>query len=192
MIFIHVNQHVVRRNLRDGTNDPCITVKNGRRNTYCREAHVLCSQGRPVVKVRSAAPDEAAEPQGLCWIEASGPVVVLRAGQPMVALPSGPRVRIDGVEVPTMPAGETMIRVVRRKIRSNRSAPGEPVLIISQGRWFQEADEALCFDAAGRQLARVRYEPAKPLPCGARCWVETEHEVRLVGEAAPPSKGAAT
>ena len=32
--FIHVNQHRIRSNLKHETNDPVITVKEGRKNTY--------------------------------------------------------------------------------------------------------------------------------------------------------------
>ena len=32
--YIHVNQHRIRSNLKHGTNDPVITVKEGRKNTY--------------------------------------------------------------------------------------------------------------------------------------------------------------
>ena len=32
--FIHVNQHKIRSNLKHGTNEPVITVKEGRSNTY--------------------------------------------------------------------------------------------------------------------------------------------------------------
>jgi hypothetical protein len=38
---IHINQHVIRRNKRDGTDEPPITVKRGRENTYCRSVEVL-------------------------------------------------------------------------------------------------------------------------------------------------------
>jgi hypothetical protein len=38
---IHINQHVIRRNKRNGTDDPPITVKAGRTNTYCRSVEVL-------------------------------------------------------------------------------------------------------------------------------------------------------
>lgn len=33
--YIHVNQHVIRANKKNGTNDPVITIKEGRKNTYC-------------------------------------------------------------------------------------------------------------------------------------------------------------
>lgn len=32
--YIHVNQHVIRANKKNNTNDPVITVKEGRKNTY--------------------------------------------------------------------------------------------------------------------------------------------------------------
>ena len=32
--FIHVNQHKIRSNLKHGTNEAVITVKEGRKNTY--------------------------------------------------------------------------------------------------------------------------------------------------------------
>jgi hypothetical protein len=38
---IHVNQHVIRRNKREGRDDPPLTVKVGRMNTYCRGVELL-------------------------------------------------------------------------------------------------------------------------------------------------------
>ena len=34
--YIHVNQHKIRANLKNGTNEPVITVKTRRKNEYCR------------------------------------------------------------------------------------------------------------------------------------------------------------
>lgn len=34
MKYIHVNQHKIRSNKKNGTNDPVITVKEGKKNTY--------------------------------------------------------------------------------------------------------------------------------------------------------------
>lgn len=39
--YIHVNQHVIRANKKNGTSDPVITVKQGRKNTYCSEVKIL-------------------------------------------------------------------------------------------------------------------------------------------------------
>lgn len=32
--YIHVNQHKIRANKKNGTNEPVLTVKEGRKNTY--------------------------------------------------------------------------------------------------------------------------------------------------------------
>jgi hypothetical protein len=34
---IHINQHVIRSNKKNGTNDPVITVKTSKSNTYANE-----------------------------------------------------------------------------------------------------------------------------------------------------------
>ena len=39
--YIHVNQHKIRANKKNGTNKPVITIKEGRTNTYCHEVKVL-------------------------------------------------------------------------------------------------------------------------------------------------------
>ena len=38
--YIHVNQHKIRANKKNGTNEPVITVKEGRTNTYCHEVKI--------------------------------------------------------------------------------------------------------------------------------------------------------
>jgi hypothetical protein len=38
--YIHVNQHVIRANKKNGTNDPVLTIKEGRKNTYCHQVRI--------------------------------------------------------------------------------------------------------------------------------------------------------
>jgi hypothetical protein len=38
---IHVNQHHIRSNKMHGTELPVITIKQGRKNTYCNEVEIL-------------------------------------------------------------------------------------------------------------------------------------------------------
>ena len=38
--YIHVNQMVIKRNLKHGTDDPVITVKQGKKNTYCHSVEI--------------------------------------------------------------------------------------------------------------------------------------------------------
>ena len=39
--YIHVNQHVIRANKKHDKNDPVITIKSGKNNTYCHEVDIL-------------------------------------------------------------------------------------------------------------------------------------------------------
>jgi len=34
--YIHVNQHKIRSNKKNGTNEAVITIKEGSKNTYCQ------------------------------------------------------------------------------------------------------------------------------------------------------------
>jgi hypothetical protein len=38
--YIHVNQHVIRANKKTGQDNPVITVKQGKKNTYCRRVKI--------------------------------------------------------------------------------------------------------------------------------------------------------
>ena len=44
--IIHVNQHVIRRNRRAGSSEPCLTVKTYKSNTYAHEAIIAASAAR--------------------------------------------------------------------------------------------------------------------------------------------------
>lgn len=39
--YIHVNQHKIKSNLKHKTNEPVITVKRGKSNTYCKRVKIL-------------------------------------------------------------------------------------------------------------------------------------------------------
>jgi len=39
--FIHVNQHKIKANLKHGSNEPVITIKEGKKNTYAHEVLIL-------------------------------------------------------------------------------------------------------------------------------------------------------
>ena len=38
---IHVNMHKVRANKKQGTNEPVLTIKESKSNTYCHEVDIL-------------------------------------------------------------------------------------------------------------------------------------------------------
>ena len=39
--YIHVNQHKIRSNLKNKTDEPVITVKQCKTNTYCKSVKIL-------------------------------------------------------------------------------------------------------------------------------------------------------
>ena len=38
--YIHVNQHKIRSNKKNGENEPVITIKEGKTNTYCHAVEI--------------------------------------------------------------------------------------------------------------------------------------------------------
>jgi len=41
MTYIHVNQHKIRSNKKNNSDEPVITIKQGKENTYCHEVVIL-------------------------------------------------------------------------------------------------------------------------------------------------------
>ena len=69
--IIHVNQHVIKKNAREGTNDPVLTVKTYKTNTY---AHEVLVKGASKV-VYSA--DKPLSCGARVWIETEAEVEVM-------------------------------------------------------------------------------------------------------------------
>jgi hypothetical protein len=68
--ILHVNQHVIRKNRKEGRNDPPLIVRNykGRKN-----AHRVAIDG-PATLVHSEKPLDCG---AHCWIETQAPVRIL-------------------------------------------------------------------------------------------------------------------
>jgi hypothetical protein len=72
-----------------------------------------------------------------------------------------------------------IIHVNQHKIRSNaKDGKTEPVLTVKTYNSNQYAHEVDIIEA-GKVVATVKYSPDKPLPCGARVWIETQADVLL-------------
>jgi hypothetical protein len=71
---------------------------------------------------------------------------------------------------------KTRIHVNQHNIRSGNG----PVITAKDYRQNRKGNIAVIV-VEGKEVARVVYQPDKPLACGARCWVETEHEVVVNG-----------
>ena len=66
---IHINQHVIRANKKNGTHDPAITVKTSKRNTY---AHRVEIDGPSSVVY---SPDKPLNCGARVWVETDAPVM---------------------------------------------------------------------------------------------------------------------
>ena len=79
---------------------------------------------------------------------------------------------------------KTIIHVNQHKIRENikhgLSRDPVPVLTIKTYKSNDYGHEAIIKDENGKEVARVIYSPHKPLPCGARVWIETQNEVEVI------------
>jgi hypothetical protein len=65
------------------------------------------------------------------------------------------------------------IHVNQHKIRSNaKSGEREPVITV---KTYKSND--YCTTAEIKGPSKVIYSPDKPLPCGAKVWIETDSEV---------------
>lgn len=72
---------------------------------------------------------------------------------------------------------KTIVHVNQHAIRRNiKAETPEPVLTVKTYKSNTYAHEVEILGPS-----RVVYSPDKPLSCGARVWVETEAEVKIVG-----------
>lgn len=75
----------------------------------------------------------------------------------------------------------TIIHVNQHVIKSNdKNNEEEPVLTCKTYKENRYAKEAIIYDKNGEEAARVIYRPDKPLSCGAKVWIETKNEVKLI------------
>jgi len=77
---------------------------------------------------------------------------------------------------------KTIIHVNQHRIRANtKNNTSDPVLTVKTYKANQYASEVLILGRDGQEAARLIYRPHKPLPCGARCWLEIpDHEQVLI------------
>lgn len=66
--IIHVNQHVLKKNTKQGTDEPVLTVKTYKDNVYAHEAIIKDAQGVEVARV-VYRPHKPLSCGARCWIE---------------------------------------------------------------------------------------------------------------------------
>jgi hypothetical protein len=74
---------------------------------------------------------------------------------------------------------KTIVHVNQHNIRRNATkGTTDPVLTVKTYKDNTYANTAVIVDKDGNEVARIVYQPEKPLSCGARVWIETQLEVR--------------
>ncbi len=72
--IIHVNQSIIRRNVKNGDNEPCITCKTYKSNQYCHDVSILDRDGREVARLKTRM-DNPLSCGARIWLEAYEDVV---------------------------------------------------------------------------------------------------------------------
>jgi hypothetical protein len=73
----------------------------------------------------------------------------------------------------------TRIHVNQHNIKANAKGSEKPVLTVKDYKKNRKGNRAVIFDKEGNIVAKIIYRPWKPLECGAKCWIETENEVKV-------------
>mgnify|MGYP001180387642 CR=1 FL=1 len=66
--IIHVNQHIIKHNTKNGTVTPCLTVKTYKDNRYASTAVIRDAEGAEVARV-VYRPHQPLSCGARCWIE---------------------------------------------------------------------------------------------------------------------------
>ena len=66
--IIHVNQHVIRANKKNGVENPVLTCKTYKENIYAKEIEILDESGNVVAKV-IYSPDKPLSCGARVWVE---------------------------------------------------------------------------------------------------------------------------
>jgi hypothetical protein len=74
--IIHVNQHVIKANRKNGITNPVLTVKTYKQNVYGHEAIILDRTGQEIAKV-IYRPEKPLSCGAHVWIETQNPVDVI-------------------------------------------------------------------------------------------------------------------
>ena len=75
---------------------------------------------------------------------------------------------------------KTRIHINQHNIKANPKGKDLPVITVKDYKRNRKTNAAEILDSNGRMIARVIYSPDKPLSCGAKVWIETEHGVNVL------------
>jgi len=74
-----------------------------------------------------------------------------------------------------------IIHINQHKIRSNqKTGDREPVITCKTYKDNTYGHSVSVMDKDGIEACKIVYSPDKPLSCGARVWIETQNEVKVL------------
>ena len=74
-----------------------------------------------------------------------------------------------------------IIHINQHKIRSNqKTGEREPVITCKTYKDNTYGHSVSVMDKDGIEACKIVYYPDKPLSCGARVWVETQNEIKVL------------
>jgi hypothetical protein len=74
--IIHVNQHNIKKNVKNGTKDPVLTVKTYKSNDYAHQAIIKDKNGEEVARI-IYSPEDPLSCGARVWIETQNEVEIL-------------------------------------------------------------------------------------------------------------------
>jgi hypothetical protein len=75
---------------------------------------------------------------------------------------------------------KTIIHVNQHNIKANSKGAELPVITCKTYKENRYASEVLILDKDGQECAKIVYSPDNPLSCGARVWIETSNEIKII------------
>ena len=72
---------------------------------------------------------------------------------------------------------KTKIHINQHHIKANQKGNDLPVITVKDYQNNRKTNSATILSDDGTEVATIIYSPDKPLPCGAKVWIETELEV---------------
>jgi len=75
---------------------------------------------------------------------------------------------------------KTIIHVNQHNVKANLKGEQLPVITCKTYKENRYANELVIFDAHGVECAKIIYRPDKPLSCGAKVWIETKNEIKII------------
>jgi hypothetical protein len=73
-----------------------------------------------------------------------------------------------------------IIHVNQHNVKANNKGANLPVITCKTYKDNTYANEVEILDGVGEVVAKVIYSPDKPLSCGAKVWIETNNEIRII------------